>query len=109
MALDPSALNSKINSELKTKMKKELDSLLPIDAEGADPHRQKFVDAMSKSIAEVISHQVLLHILDKLEITGIETTIMPTAIDTVGSPSAQKGPPAPVKLSQSNDGTGLVK
>ena len=108
MALDPGSLNDKINSELKTKMKNALDQFIPIDAEGADPHRQKFVDAMSKSIAEVISHQVLMHILDNLEIKGVEVTI-PGNTYSAGAGPAAAFVPLPVPVNQSNDGTGLVK
>lgn len=103
MALDATALETSLKSRIKT----ELDSKMGAAPEEGDGHRQDFSDALAKAIAD----EVVTHIIDNLEIKGV-TVVIPetTVVTTPGGPTVVGTPnPAPITLTQSNDGTGRVE
>ena len=64
MALDA----GKLEGALKGSLKSELDSALGPAPDDGDAHRTKFCNGMAKALAE----EIVKHILDDLEIVGVE-------------------------------------
>ena len=64
MALDSGQLHSSLKATLKT----ELDSALGQAPAEGDDHRTKFCNAFAKAISE----EIVKHILDELEIVGVQ-------------------------------------
>ena len=99
----------KLEFDLGNSLKKELDDALGAAPEEGDDHRLKYCHALAKAI----SKEFIEHILENLEIVGVETMVDPGtyAISVEGG----AGSPAvttlnlPTILTQSNDGTGLVE
>ena len=122
MALDA----GKLEGALKGSLKSELDSALGPAPDDGDAHRTKFCNGMAKALAE----EIVKHILDDLEIVGVEVefpggtylmtsfggfafTPMPGGIIIPGTPIIPFMQPAPLIFGQSIpqklDGRGLVK
>lgn len=99
----------KLELDLGNSLKKELDSALGTAPGQGDDHRLKYCNALAKAI----SKEFIGHILENLEIVGVEILVDPDtyAISIEGG----VGTPAvttmntPTTHAQSNDGTGLVK
>lgn len=64
MALD----SGQLHSALKATLKSELDSELGVAPAEGDEHRTKFCNAFAKAISE----EIVKHIVDELEIVGVE-------------------------------------
>ena len=64
MALD----SGQLHSALKSTLKSELDSALGPAPDEGDEHRTKFCNGFAKAISE----EIVKHILDELEIVGVE-------------------------------------
>lgn len=63
------ALNSgQLHSALKSTLKSELDSALGAAPDEGDDHRTKFCNGFAKAISE----EIVKHILDDLEIVGVQ-------------------------------------
>ncbi len=99
----------KLEFDLGNSLKKELDDALgPAPAEG-DDHRLKYCQALAKAI----SKEFIGHILENLEIVGVEILVDPGTYAMsieggVGAPAVTTMN-LPDVHTQSNDGTGLVK
>jgi len=99
MALNKSKLDSAIKGPLEVAIKTKLDQYMPIDAEGADPHRQKFCKALAEAVADVVSEQVIKHIIDDMEIIRLVSEIPMGLVSTGVSPSVIVNP-APIPVLQ---------
>ena len=117
MALDAGSLHNSLKSTLKS----SLDSHLGAAPDEGDGHRTTFCDAFAKALAE----EIVKHILDDLEVIGIEVqipggTYLKDATGGAGMTGTVPGTPiipmmavAPADFSQGPmqkaDGRGLVK
>ena len=117
MALDA----GKLQGSLKSTLKSELDSALGAAPDEGDGHRQKFCSAFAKAISE----EIVKHILDELEVVGVEVqipagTYLKDATGGAGMTGTVPGTPvfpimatAPIDFGQGPmqkaDGRGLVK
>lgn len=115
MALNKDTLNGQIQPKLKTEIISKLNQHLPapnpVSPEGLtafNNSREKLASALSESISKIISEEVVKHILDNLEIKGIQVEV-PMSTFSQGSGTAVAPNPQPVQLNQSNDGDGLVE
>lgn len=110
MALDAAALETALKDRIKT----ELDTVFEEAPGDGDDHRQKF----SEALAIAISDEVVKHILDNLEIKGVEVDILASEVIvgvSGGSGAAAVGAPNPDKITlkqtsdQQGDGKGLIE
>jgi len=116
------ALNKgELHSSLKSSLKSELDSALGAAPDEGDGHRQKFCNAFAKALSE----EIIKHILEDLEIVGVEVQVPPatylnSAVGGAGATGTVPGTPiigipqsAPLNFgqepSQKIDGRGLIK
>ncbi len=105
MALDA----GKLESALKSALKSALDAEQGAAPDEGDGHRQKFCNAVAKAV----SKEIVDHIVDNLEVTGIMIQVDPgsyviNVFGGMGIP-AINFPNPPLIHAQMNDGVGLVK